>query len=675
MGNSLHIHHLSLLCGSGAAAASRLAVERLLGTADLNPPCLPPSAVLIVRHMRDPMPGHLARSRSAVRADMEWERRVRGQLTELTRRAVLPVHGPVPAGAHAVLFLDESELLACLAIDVRRGAAQKRWWWRSFFRNAGDRAGGGSEQEAGAALARRMMCRPQSAVAAVAWLAHRGMSGDALMALTSLQAAKVLAAISDAYHLSAIRLSPTRPAVPPSSTAAVQPPWDTAPVPPGFGRERTALLGLSVDLHTRPAAVHTREYQLQASAWWQAAASGQSASVSSDHRPPGTAVTSAPPGLWEAELLPAPVPPVHRTVTCERLSRGEEADIDPARADHAGFHDVASEKIGSAQEAMPEPQLLPDGPRKQFRSDATSRADRRETRAETPFPVSRSPKPVEEPSREQSCRKDVPRFLSPPLTPRPDTSQQQGGEAPRGGAGVEEVRHPSFLPQGTVDPVQERWGPALDEVSPLGLRTRLGGVLYLINMMAVLDLPGCFETGWRLASRVGAWGTLDALGRELLGDELRRLRDDPLWSALAHLDGRKQSHPPGSRLPRSRPRRWPAFNLPPQWLIGLPKLDLVPLSRARLGRISTAYPPLLAGWLGRVLPFISARLRLALRLAPEASLPHSLLLVPGTFYLTPSNLDLVASIESISLPARMAGLDADPGWVPEFGRFIRFHFE
>ena len=33
--------------------------------------------------------------------------------------------------------------------------------------------------------------------------------------------------------------------------------------------------------------------------------------------------------------------------------------------------------------------------------------------------------------------------------------------------------------------------------------TGLGGVLYLINLMVALDLPDCFEEGWRLASDVG----------------------------------------------------------------------------------------------------------------------------------------------------------------------------
>ena len=52
-----------------------------------------------------------------------------------------------------------------------------------------------------------------------------------------------------------------------------------------------------------------------------------------------------------------------------------------------------------------------------------------------------------------------------------------------------------------------------------GVVTELGGVLYLINLMVALDLPDAFEVGWRLASGVGPWGLLEALGRALLGED------------------------------------------------------------------------------------------------------------------------------------------------------------
>jgi len=32
------------------------------------------------------------------------------------------------------------------------------------------------------------------------------------------------------------------------------------------------------------------------------------------------------------------------------------------------------------------------------------------------------------------------------------------------------------------------------------------------------------------------------------------------------------------------------------------------------------------------------------------------------------------NLDVISLPLRLAGLDRDPGWVPDFGRVVRLHF-
>ena len=212
-----------------------------------------------------------------------------------------------------------------------------------------------------------------------------------------------------------------------------------------------------------------------------------------------------------------------------------------------------------------------------------------------------------------------------------------------------------------------------------GVPTQLGGVLYLINLMVALDLPDCFEAGWRLATGVGPWGLLHALGWELAMQDGAAPGADMLWPALAHLDGRAPDQAAGIRLPRRRPRRWPSFDLPPAWLDGLPDAAAQPLAIARARRrqeiaaLRCRYPPLLARWLALALPFVALRLRLALGLPAEAS-PAPLLWLPGQLYVTRTHVDLVASLEHISLPVRLAGLDRNPGWLPDFARVVTFHF-
>ena len=51
------------------------------------------------------------------------------------------------------------------------------------------------------------------------------------------------------------------------------------------------------------------------------------------------------------------------------------------------------------------------------------------------------------------------------------------------------------------------------------------------------------------------------------------------------------------------------------------------------------------------------------------------LLEPATLYLTRTHVDLVFTLEQIRLDLRLAGLDRDPGWVPELARVITFHYE
>jgi hypothetical protein len=47
---------------------------------------------------------------------------------------------------------------------------------------------------------------------------------------------------------------------------------------------------------------------------------------------------------------------------------------------------------------------------------------------------------------------------------------------------------------------------------------------------------------------------------------------------------------------------------------------------------------------------------------------------PGRILLTRADLDVTLPLSSVDLRIRRAGLDLDPGWVPWFGRVVRFHY-
>jgi hypothetical protein len=77
-----------------------------------------------------------------------------------------------------------------------------------------------------------------------------------------------------------------------------------------------------------------------------------------------------------------------------------------------------------------------------------------------------------------------------------------------------------------------------------------------------------------------------------------------------------------------------------------------------------------------LLPYF--RWRLCDALAKSAKSPKEaavdLLYRSGKLYVTSTHVDLVMDLDDVSVPARLAGLDTNPGWVPELGRVVSFHY-
>jgi hypothetical protein len=266
---------------------------------------------------------------------------------------------------------------------------------------------------------------------------------------------------------------------------------------------------------------------------------------------------------------------------------------------------------------------------------------------------------------------------------------------------------PPALPTAAASspPVPEPAPPAASLLAPLkpllpeGIDTTLGGVLYLINLLAWL--------GWPQQAGLSGWGMLEALARALLecADDA-----DPLWEVLAGLDGRE----PGA--PLSEDPAPPSFCLPPQkWpaacevveqggrlyllaagsgslLAELPR-DARPLAeqvhaliadagRAAVWQVAERAPfvPLPARVVERLGPgaaFWAERMRGHVRATLEGMLGEPL--VPllrraGRLVVSQTHIDLYMSYEQINIAVRRAGLDTNPGWVPDLGYIILLHF-
>ena len=82
----------------------------------------------------------------------------------------------------------------------------------------------------------------------------------------------------------------------------------------------------------------------------------------------------------------------------------------------------------------------------------------------------------------------------------------------------------------------------LAEDGPIVVRTRLGGVFYLINVALALGLYGDFTQPAQPGLALPIWDFLSLVGQHLLGR--RCLRSDPLWPLLAALAGRTTNTAP-----------------------------------------------------------------------------------------------------------------------------------
>jgi hypothetical protein len=141
------------------------------------------------------------------------------------------------------------------------------------------------------------------------------------------------------------------------------------------------------------------------------------------------------------------------------------------------------------------------------------------------------------------------------------------------------------------------------------IETRYATLLYAVNLMNWLGLPD-------LDDSAPGWGTVEALGAWLLG--AARNDPDPIWPALAELDGRE----PDTRTP------------------------------TRLGPLT----------------------RRARRLLDRRRLARDVFAQPGLVVVGRTHVDVVLTLDQINLAARTSGLDQDPGWVPTLGRIVAFHF-
>jgi hypothetical protein len=689
--------------------AARRGAERLLDAADIHPPGLPPSAILCVQRLADPLPGRFdLGGRDPVQA-MSWGRAVAQALEAAARRAARPIEGAVPAGADAVIFADRAELLACLASDAWAGALSARWWWKHLVPEA-------ATSPAGVATA--FLAWPEHAPAALQILAERGEILSALGALPPASAAAILAAVVERFGLVALA-DAVAPAVERGSIPeraerdAPEPPWTRWAPEATAGAPRSVaslLAGVALVVHRAQEEARSRRFAVAVRAWLEDGAP----SVSSEP----LAVAVGEPPASEPDEIPAPssIPEVEQPERWAVEARTHEPTV---VAEAPRFSPETSTALPPPPDAHAStPPAL---------ADSVGRTDR-------PSPVVTAPlgaiEPPPPPSAEVAARvaqhsappspsHEVAPAIAPPLSPPEAVLLASPAAAPPPDApsvapplaetALAETRRSVPTPSATVatSVVEPRAYPALERA--VCVDTAFGGLFFLINVGLYLGLYGDFMQPRSPGIDLSIWDFVTLAGRDLLG-EAAVATPDPIWTVLADLAGREESDPPGAAFDPPDAWRMSAAWLEPfggghafAWstrggrlvvrhpdgfvLVDVPfEEDAGQAAReaapyAMLGAIGEEEageePPggaPLERWLGRLLPYVRARLARALGVG-KGEVGAVMCSIPAKVMLDAARLDAVMSLSRLPIEVRFAGLDRDPGWVPAAGRSVLFHFE
>jgi len=737
---------------NGYAGADKLTLKlrlnSMLSAMELHPPGFSPSAILCLRNLLDPLPETLNWQSNV--AQLTWERAVQAAVTQLYHRAARPNRGQLPADADVILFNDEAEMLACLSLASSRGELWQKWWGKLLCRRFPDLMRGG--------LYALFIENIRQLPAILFHLTQWDKAAEVINTLHATEVSYILNTLLQSYNLSStfnFLTDATSVILPKHQALQAQASTKALPVIPPWrmwlsldsgstlAKEHECLLGIGLSIYQAPPRARSPIFAAEVKKWWKTS-------------PPAGDETSKPQLTGKTRLShdkqsllqqqvkdlspqsetgEQPHPIKFQKQTTQRL---EQDKCESPHQQRYNKQNLLQQQINlSTEDLSPQSETGEQPHPIKFQKQTTQRLE--QDKCESPH---------QQRYNKQNLLQQQINLSTEDLSPQSETGEQP---------------HPIKFQKQTTQrleqdkcesPHQQHSGDVLAAITEIknqqkavrqitafpeeGVETRLGGLLYLVNLMQYLELPDCFEKDWGLASQIGAWGLLELLGRTLLDENSVVFENDPLWLILSKLDGREPGEYPGQnfvgndtfRLPsawfkaldeKTETFQWAAT---PQWLrlwfeinahserlksdngyilVEVPRNTLTPARQAKeelnhyrasnqmLTLVQKTYTPLaqishslttqlnaaLIRWLTLTLPAIRYRLHQALGLsATNQSNPLTQFWVcPGRLYVTTTHVDFVTDLNHISVPIRMAGLDRDPGWVPNFGRVVLFHFQ
>ncbi|KRB04317.1 hypothetical protein ASD86_18525 [Lysobacter sp. Root690] len=668
---------------------ARLRLERALDAVDWTPRGLPAGAVLLVRRLV---------ATRGVRTTLA--RTVTQALHEHSRNARRPWLDEQAVDAGAVWF-DRGELAACLARDALRGRVSQRWWWPGVLE------GRDPEQW----LREHVLDHGERVVSLLAMLCARDDAVAWLRRLSDPDAARGLDAVIRDYAVPLVEYPTRKPHSPDLDKRTI----DVAPGMPDPGIATTA----STAKASKTAVAHTAQVSNSLSASPRAVAR----------------LLAAAPELLSARLAA----PAQRLLAHARVAMHDPNWLRSREFVDTLNRWIDSQAVTGIEPAAPERHESAIGTIREIRPGVSAPVRIIDTSEALVAGSSRTHQPVA-PDRKALRRfPDTPaqsRVIA-TETDLPATSTH--AELPAAASALDaqdrieptaavyatdmDAAETGIIPSPILDPATQiddspTPSPAEavgDEYTAHAIDTEFGGLLYLLNVALALELYGDFTSPRTPGIALSPWDWLAMIARAWFGASFR---NDPLDAVLAKLAGRGAHQSPGAdfdpgrdaSMPNAWLRPWGEIDRlgyradadrlriwHPQGFVvfdqprdrGLsPAVQAANLCATRdhlrgatLQRMARSLSPgrsrqTAQRWLDRLLPYLHARIALALGLdAHDAELPAQVCRHRARVRCDLTHLDVHLSLASLPLSLRIAGLDRDPGWIPAAGRSIRFHFD
>ncbi len=685
--NTLQICHVHLN-GAADGLSARLRFEAALGDISSASLGLPPRVLLIVKRVAPTARLRLARSV----ADEGFGQVVRTELKRNAKQASRPWLNSETAGAEAVLFADESELMACLLRDWLRGTLAGCWWWQSVL--------GGlpvSEWWRRAVLPRgellpAVLSQLATQKSAVVWLA-RLHEAEVSLAIQSVVAAHSIPSLS-AWLQTPQLLQTNLP-----ETAAYQ-----------------HLVALIPELQTNTLTIAQRRLLalalgLQRATVWTRSSEFLGAVQAMETE---IAVSETSEVLKTSQVLER-----SKVITQERAT-----DYHPLLLD-SGEHqqnDVASPD-GQTTEPIVQ-STRPDLVSKTSEETQTCEVFKTSQVLERNNGITQERATDCQPYQNDEAFPDRQTLESIAHSTLPDLVNKtcevlETSQVLEVSEHNENYATDCLLLDSTETPLSaaDSTTPANNEMASLCLQdisTQFGGIFYLLNVALALELYGDFTQPRATGIGLSPWDWLALIGRAWFGSAFEQ---DSVWRLLAELAGRSSRQSLGGDfLP---PDSWV---MPVDWFLPWGDVDVLnvtiqrnrlqlwhtagfvitdveretkntPLAQARnlclqhekLGevRLVRVYRQLqktnsrskLRRWLNWQLLYLHARLKRALHDDTPDALARLVCCHAATLYCTATTLDVYLSLNTLPIELRIAGLDRNPGWIPTAGRTIAFHFQ